>query len=398
MSSKRRSPASARYLLARLRPLAQPIFWGPAITLVIALLFVWDYWQRPGELANYGVENSDLVNSRVARESSADAENDAIGADIDNLDVLLGELQPAPTEATNAADQASQAEEVDVFQLAATQQITEPERSSTQGQRRSQPSPSSVRPAEGSLFSDLTQTTESSYGLASLLGSGNRPRNNGPVGYSNNANAPTTSSEATMAPVNQLQQALDRAAGFSTAEVPREEETGDRSATAEPSTRLTPNSPEAPNTGTLYGGASYGQPYATPSLSGSAPPSSVLSNGAYSSSSPSNYSPYGTAPGVSGPAPTVNNAYTQFVQPSGTNGLPNPGGYSSALPAAGLPGYSSTPAQPTYTSPNSFGTSGFNSAPGTTTLPQPNNSAFTTRSSVPGRTLGGGRIGTFSDP
>ena len=368
------------------------------------MLFVWDYWQRPGELANYGAENSDLVNSRAAQEAVGDAENNAIGADIDNLDVLLGELRPAPTEGDEARSETSPAGEVDILQMAASQAIAEPERpdsSASQDRRRSQPSRAANRPTEASLFADLSQPTGassgSSYGLASLLGSANRPRSSGFGGYSSNALS-TSSAETGAAPVNQLQQALDRAAGFPAAEAPVAEETGDRPAATESLGQM--SRPETPSTSALYGSTSYSQPYVAPGVSGVSSSPSPLSSGPYSSgSSPSGYSPYGTAPSASTSAPTVNNAYTQLIQPAGSPNLGSSGGYNSALPATGLPSYSSTPAQPSYSGSNSsFGTSSFSSAPGTTTLPQTNNSAFTTRSSVPGRTLGGGRIGTFSDP
>lgn len=401
MSSKRRSPATARYLLARLRPLAQPIFWGPAITLVIALLFAWDYWQRPGELANYGADNSDLVNSRAAQERVGDAENNAIGADIDNLDVLLGDFQSAPSENAGARPEASPTGEIDLLQLAASQATAEPERPNapkSPEKTRSQPSRSASQGAEASIFADLSQpagsSSGSSYGLTSLLGSANRSRSSSLGNYSNNALS-AGSAETGAAPVNQLQQALDRAAGFSAAEAPTAEETGDRPATSESLAQM--SRPETPSTSTLYGGTTYSQPYSAPGSSG-IPTSSTLSSGSYASGSSSSYSPYGTAPSSTS-APTVNNAYTQLMQPSGSPTLGSPSGYSSVPPSTSLPSYSSMPVQPSYSgSSSSFGTSSFSSAPGATTLPQTNNSAFTTRSSVPGRTLGGGRIGTFSDP
>jgi len=402
MSSKRRSPATARYLLARLRPLAQPIFWGPAITLVIALLFAWDYWQRPGELANYGAENSDLMNSRAAQEAVGDAENNAIGADIDNLDVLLGELRPNPSEGGKTKTEVSPAGEVDLLQMAASQAIAEPERpdsSASQDKQRSQPSRAANRPTEASIFADLSQpagsASESPYGLTSLLGSANRSRSRSFGTYSSNALG-TSSAETETAPVNQLQQALDRAAGFPAAQAPVAEESGDRPAATESLGQM--SRPEIPSTSALYGSTSYGQPYIAPGAAGISSSPSPLSSGSYSTgSSPSGYSPYGTAPSASTSAPTVNNAYTQLIQPAGSP-MGSPGGYSS-VPSTGSPSYSSTPVQPSYSGSNgSFGTSSFSSAPSTTTLPQTNNSAFTTRSSVPGRTLGGGRIGTFSDP
>ena len=77
------SSAKVRYLLARLRPLGRPIFWGPSIALLLVMLFTWDWWVRPDSTSSS--ENSD-------REESVSPEEQAIGADIDSLPVLMNDI------------------------------------------------------------------------------------------------------------------------------------------------------------------------------------------------------------------------------------------------------------------------------------------------------------------
>lgn len=79
---RRSSSATGRYFLARLRPLGRPIFWGPAIALLLLLLFTWDWWTRPEGTAQG--ERSD--------EEVAAREEQAIGADIDSLPVLINDI------------------------------------------------------------------------------------------------------------------------------------------------------------------------------------------------------------------------------------------------------------------------------------------------------------------
>ncbi len=84
----RRQPSSvaARYLLARLRPLTQPIFWGPSIALMFVILFTWQYWMRPEWVSYLGVAPSSDDASGLSPEDRA------IGADIDTLPLLFNDI------------------------------------------------------------------------------------------------------------------------------------------------------------------------------------------------------------------------------------------------------------------------------------------------------------------
>ena len=80
------SPVAARYLLARLRPLTRPIFWGPSIALMFVVLFTWQYWMRPEWVSYFGVKSSSGDTGGLS------AEDQAIGADIDTLPVLFNDF------------------------------------------------------------------------------------------------------------------------------------------------------------------------------------------------------------------------------------------------------------------------------------------------------------------
>ncbi|BAU13355.1 hypothetical protein LEP3755_38940 [Leptolyngbya sp. NIES-3755] len=80
----RRQSSWIRYGLARLRPLGRPVFWGPLIALLFLVLFAWEFFSRP-ELATYlGIPDSNETLS---------AEDQAIGADIDSISLLMNDIQ-----------------------------------------------------------------------------------------------------------------------------------------------------------------------------------------------------------------------------------------------------------------------------------------------------------------
>lgn len=86
-----------RYGFARLRPLSRPIFWAPSIALLLLILFAWEFFSRP-ELASYfGISTPDEALSR---------EDQAIGADIDSLPLLMNDIKIAPKSETAALDPA----------------------------------------------------------------------------------------------------------------------------------------------------------------------------------------------------------------------------------------------------------------------------------------------------
>jgi len=76
-----------RYSLARLRPLGRPIFWAPSIALLFLLLFAWEFFDRPEFSSDFGFSTYDESLSR---------EDQAIGADIDSLPLLMNDIKIAP--------------------------------------------------------------------------------------------------------------------------------------------------------------------------------------------------------------------------------------------------------------------------------------------------------------
>ncbi len=91
------SPVAARYLLARLRPLTRPVFWGPSIVLMLVILFTWQYWMRPEWVSYFGA-NSSSINSRLS------SEDRAIGADIDTLPLLFNDFKLPSSPASKPLD------------------------------------------------------------------------------------------------------------------------------------------------------------------------------------------------------------------------------------------------------------------------------------------------------
>lgn len=102
----RRQSSWIRYGLARLRPLGRPVFWAPSIALLLLVLFAWEFFSRP-ELATFFASNSNETLS---------PEEQAIGADIDSLPMLLNDIkitskpqaidsaiQPTPSNSPNPA-------------------------------------------------------------------------------------------------------------------------------------------------------------------------------------------------------------------------------------------------------------------------------------------------------
>ena len=82
-----------RYGFARLRPLSRPLFWAPSIALLFLVLFAWEFFSRP-ELASYfGISEPNETLSR---------EDQAIGADIDSLPLLMNDIRITPKTETTA--------------------------------------------------------------------------------------------------------------------------------------------------------------------------------------------------------------------------------------------------------------------------------------------------------
>jgi hypothetical protein len=92
MKISKDTPAFLRYFNSRFKPLTKPLFWGSLGGLLIAGFAVYQYWQHPEWLQT----NSESVedSTSIEREKLPNVSSDdlATGADIDNLDLLIKEI------------------------------------------------------------------------------------------------------------------------------------------------------------------------------------------------------------------------------------------------------------------------------------------------------------------
>ena len=96
-------PVAARYLLARLRPLTRPVFWGPSIALMLVVLFTWQYWMRPEWVSYFEGDSSLDANNGLS------SEDRAIGADIDTLPLLFNDFKFSSSPTSKQSDLAKSA-------------------------------------------------------------------------------------------------------------------------------------------------------------------------------------------------------------------------------------------------------------------------------------------------
>ncbi|AFZ35324.1 hypothetical protein Sta7437_1766 [Stanieria cyanosphaera PCC 7437] len=91
MKSSIKTPASLRYLKARLIPFSRPIFWGSLSIVFIFGLVIYQYWQNPELLNTTSTTDDSQTRSQLSSEDLA------VGADLDNVDLLLQELESQAT-------------------------------------------------------------------------------------------------------------------------------------------------------------------------------------------------------------------------------------------------------------------------------------------------------------
>jgi hypothetical protein len=96
MPFRNKLPIPLRYLKARMYFLTRPMFWGASFVLLLATLFIAEYWNHP-ERFRVGVSSSDGSSEEAAAQGSSEAlpppEDNAIGADIDSLPLLFSEIE-----------------------------------------------------------------------------------------------------------------------------------------------------------------------------------------------------------------------------------------------------------------------------------------------------------------
>ncbi len=103
MNNFKSTPPSMRYLGARLKPFRRPLFWGSLGLTSLIGLALYQYWHHPdwlnGNLSEIDTTNNSPASklSNLANEQKISAEDLAVGADLDNLDVLLQELEQNQT-------------------------------------------------------------------------------------------------------------------------------------------------------------------------------------------------------------------------------------------------------------------------------------------------------------
>ena len=85
--------SQTRYWMARLKPLAQPRIGLLMLSLGMMGMFAWTAWQYPGLMSFTGINGKD----ERTPEDAANAENDAIGAEIDSLSLLNQATRSLPT-------------------------------------------------------------------------------------------------------------------------------------------------------------------------------------------------------------------------------------------------------------------------------------------------------------
>ncbi len=339
------SPVAARYLLARLRPLTQPIFWAPSIALMLVILFTWQYWMRPEWVGYFGVESS----SGDARGLSP--EDRAIGADIDTLPMLFNDFGIANS-TSRQADPAKSDLATASTDLAKLPQIPIP------GSAIGTPSSNGT---VGNSNPNVFEATTPKIGLSDTGLTGNSA-----------TNGPTSSTR----PFNNLGSILNlnNLLGF-------------------PTVGRSTESPRSP-TSTSYGASPEAAAISTNDRTAQAPASFTSIGPSAAIDGTTSLGSFGVNAAIS-PPPYSNNSYTNLVE--GTQPLPVAG----VVPIAPISPLSTQP-QPILVPQPLNNSPGLNAAPAALVPQQPqsptNDAPFTAPRPIPGRVLGGGQINTFSNP
>jgi hypothetical protein len=353
----RQSSNSFRYLRARLRPVTRPIVWAPATVLAVLVVFVWDFWVNQRQLPWN-------LNALQPGQQGLSADDQAFGADIDNLSVLINDFNLLATNPTNQ-------------QRGQTGQAIPGSGNPNNRTPAAGFLATNTQPGQLLLGSSLPTVGANAFTGTGLLGTTSATSNSSllPGSSSRLGLSGITTAQSTTLPVNVLQQAL--------------------------TANQTQNNPTATsgNTPTLANGLRQPLPPTNfPSL-----PTSPSTQTSYSTGFP-------TLPTLPGQTTTPANASTGTPNATPVNSYTALTGGAPAAPTAGVP-VPSVPAPAVPTTPSNFGQSPFNSNPfgqagqfGNVPNPQAQqqqlnqspNAPISPR--APGRYLGGGQINSFSDP
>ncbi|MEW5858958.1 MAG: hypothetical protein AB1861_16505 [Cyanobacteriota bacterium] len=385
MSSSKQVPASIRYLKARLRTFTRPAFWGSAIALVMMVIGVWEYWVHPewlnslveGETENGQVDSAD----NPSDDPNLSQESSAIGADIDNLPVLMQEFNRGAAKAgKDKAKDPTQPEGL-------FEQLTRNPATASNTESTAQPEAIAGIPKAPQNLNNPFLTSAQNL-LNTGLNASPQPNTGAFLGLTptnQQAGIPTTTATSTpnlgfgvpnltnqnqnALPVNSLQQALNQNSANQAANT---------SPSGNTSQQALPNS-------TSTGQMAPPPPSALANTTGYTTPSTTTSNATQGSSTPNSYT-YLTQPQalppVAAPAVPVTPQIAPPVAPITTS---NYGQYPSGENSQ-TSGFNTN---------SGFGSNIGNSGAQPGQLSQPN---FTTPRSIPGRYIGGGQINTFSNP
>lgn len=350
-------PTSMRRLKAQLQLLKRPTVWGSAAVLLVAILFLAEYWRQPGQF--WASQNEDPVppeDTLRPRVNAPDANSfDSFG----NLPELSSPSALNPTIPLLPSNPSSNK----------TKSTTPPATPTTPQVDGSNPFAVSGESADR-----LNHSAD--FGIPNLMNPAGIPitfAGSQPENTERTANSATTTdtsrSTSSSSGVSPLQSGLDRAATSSSTST---------------------GSPNATNSATAEGTQSQ----SVPTTGASVVPTSVVPTTAL-----------GTQPLAPQPIPG---------QPTSVQTYPQQF-YPQTSPPPGTTGYSMPPAFRTQSNTPSFGSPVANpsiapsSSTGSSTAPTPNYSGYTASPqtqaapfsiprTTPGRSIGGGQINTFSNP
>jgi hypothetical protein len=334
----RPEPNSSRYFFARFKTFAQPQFWLAGLGLVGLLAFTWEFSQR----SEWRQALTGLPETELTPEAK---EEQAIGAEIDSLPLLTADLN------------LKKDGKVDLSAADAIAKIKLPAMPGDQGNKSTENDALAKLFGGGSSIAP-TSNTATFTALNSALSN--------PL-LSNSNNAPSASSNP-VNPVNPLNP------GNNTSRPNQLAEAISRYSVARPNPDAPiPVTPSEPNN-SGFSPASTGLP-----IQGSAPINSANSNS----------NPWIPIAGSTNASPTGMNAYTGLS----SGGIPDsiPDSTSVAAPIPLNTGIGSTPLPP-------------GTAPIAPPLPPAATQVivpdvpFSAPRSIPGRSIGGGEIGSFSNP
>lgn len=376
MSDFKQTPASIRYLKARLSILKRPTVWGSAAAVLLSIFMVGEYLAHPEHYT--GAENTDAAPPPSSMTNLPAQE----GASASDVFETLPELANVPTQSsvepkvgTQPNPSSSQSDSDPLLQeFLLGRSLNSPQNNDRQRRRSSSSAAASSSASTPSTSSSSRRSRSADTPLPNLYS----PSLYSPTPSSGLASVKpgTSGSESLSSPPNPLQSALDR---YSATPVPSslsnlsDSGNGLRSGEAAGSGLAGSQSDLTP-TQRPYSSQPYtGQPYMpqlspSPGTTGYTLPSTLRSpNAIPSSSSGSSGSSTQPIPGQTAPlAPTV------------------------PVPSVPVQSYGSQPTQPPA------GTA----APRINPVPQavPPAAPYSVPRPVPGRNIGGGEINTFSNP